>query len=153
MDPVRVLAELSGLVVGRLVGHDEQARSAHADDPFGRALLRLVQEGEPSRDSGWRRMLARSNAGSTTAATVLKRLTRDLLHGISAEPSPDEPHVAREAPDIDNIHPITEALQPTPAFEQANDGRWRPAAPSEDDLLAGYRPRTPHLGSRYPTSD
>jgi hypothetical protein len=152
MDPVRVLAELSGLVVGRLVGHDEQARRTHDDDPFGRALLRLVEEGEPSPESGWRRLLAQG-AGSANATTVLKRLTRDLLHGISAEPTPDEPQIAREAPDIDNIHSITEALQPTPAFEQANDGRWRPAAPSEEDLLAGYRPRTPHLGSRYSTTE
>src|SRR5438552_10068856 len=152
MDPVRVLSELSGLVVGRLVDSEAQARPAHADDPFGRALLRLVEEGEPSPESGWRRVLAGSGAGSATAATVLKRLTRDLLHRITAEPSPDEPQIAREAPDIDNIHPITEALQPTPAFEQANDGRWRPAAPSEDDLLAGYKPRTPRLGSRYPTT-
>lgn len=149
MDPVRVLAELSGLVVGRLVDGRERPS---AEDPFGRALIRLVQEGEPPAESGWRRALARTDVGSRKATTVLKRLTRDLLHGVTAEPSPDEPARAAPAERTDKIRPITDALQPTPGFEQTNDGRWRPAAPSEDDPFQGYRPRAPHLGSRYPTS-
>ena len=48
MDPVRVLTELSQLVVGRLVDDDKDR--ARADDPFGRALVRLVQEGEPATE-------------------------------------------------------------------------------------------------------
>ena len=150
MDPVRVLTELSQLVVGRLVDDDKDR--ARADDPFGRALVRLVQEGEPATESGWRRGLAGNAPQSRGAATILKRLTRDLLHGITADPSAEEPAVAAPERGADNVRPITDALQPTPAFEQTNDGRWRPAAPSEDDLLRGYRPRTPRFGSRYPES-
>lgn len=145
---MRVLAELSGLVVGRLVERDDDERT-RGDDPFGRALIRLAQEGEPAAESGWRRALAGTAAGSPKAAVILKRLTRDLLHGISAGPSANEPEAPVEAPD--NVRPITDALRPTPGFERADDGRWRPAAPPEDDPLRGHRPRTPRLGSRYPT--
>ena len=152
MDPVRVLAELSGLVVSRLVDEDDAKERARSDDPFGRALVRLAREGEPAPTSGWRRALEQSTAADPRAATVLKRLTRDLLSGITVErPVEATPEPATEiAPD--NVHPITDALQPTPGFEQSQDGRWRPAAPSEEDLLRGYRPRTPRLGSRYPES-
>ena len=149
MDPLRVLAELSGLVVGRLVDDDDEKERAHSDDPFGRALVRLEQEGAPASASRWRRAFAGGAVAGPRATTVLKRLTRDLLHGITAERREEEPAVAPEtAPD--NVRPITDALQPTPGFEQSQDGRWRPAAPSEEDLLHGYRPRTPRLGSRYP---
>lgn len=148
MDPARVLAELSGLVVGTLVEDDTER--AYAEDPFGRAFMRLLQEGEPAPEAGWRRALAGSGVPSAAAATVLKRLTRDLLHGISAEPSADSPESASAPePASDNVRPITDALQPTPGFEQATDGRWRPSAPAEDDPFRGYRPRSPGLGSRY----
>jgi hypothetical protein len=149
MDPVRVLAELSGLVVGKLV---EDEGPAEAKDPFGRAFLRLMNEGELAPEAGWRRALAESGVGSARATTVLKRLTRDLLHGITQAPSAVERTTEPEQAAVDNVRPITDALQPTPGFELATDGRWRPAAPSEDDLLRGYRPRSPQLGSRYPTT-
>jgi len=148
MDPVRVLAELSGLVVGRLVDDDKER--AYAEDPFGRAFIRVLEEGEPAPESGWRRALAGAEARSEKAATVLKRLTRDLLHGISAAPSADDDASSNAEPAHDNVRPITDALQPTPAFERATDGRWKPSAPAEDDPFRGYRPRSPHLGSRYP---
>jgi hypothetical protein len=49
------------------------------------------------------------------------------------------------------VRSITEALQDVPAFERADDGRWRPSVPSEDDPFRGYR-RLPSFGSRYPNS-
>jgi hypothetical protein len=151
MDPVRVLAELSGLVVGKLV--DDEKQRAYAEDPFGRAFIRLLREGEPAPEAGWRRAFAGADVASANAATVLKRLTRDLLHGITAEPSADEPTTPSTAePAHDNVRPITDALQPTPGFERATDGRWRPSAPAEDDPFRGYRPRSPSLGSRYPST-
>ena len=150
MDPVRVLRELSSLVVGRLVDDDDAKERAHSDDPFGRALVRLVEEGEPAPTSRWRRSLARADVAGPRAGTVLKRLTRDLLHGITAARSDEEPAAPAVESEPENVRPITDAMQPTPGFEQSQDGRWRPAAPSEEDLLRGYRPRTPRLGSRYP---
>ncbi len=151
MDPVRVLAELSGLVVSKLV--DDEKDRAYAKDPFGRALIRYLQEGEPAPEAGWRRALTGVDAQSHRAASVLKRLTRDLLSGITAPPSADaSASETTTEPVPDNVRPITDALQPTPGFELATDGRWRPSAPAEDDPLRGYRPRSPSLGSRYPSS-
>ncbi len=146
MDPVRVLADLSGLVVEKLVGDDDRAN----DDPFGRAVRRYQQEGAPAPAAAWRRALSTAGVRSERAATVLKRLTRDLLTGISASheraPNVDE---AAEAPP-ENVRSIADATAQVPGFELASDGRWKPAAPSEEDLLRGSRARGPRLGSRYP---
>ena len=137
MDPVRVLAELSGLVVGRLVDEDDEKERARSDDPFGRALVRLRSEGGPPPTSRWRRSLAQADVAGPRAGTVLKRLTRDLLNGITAERSVERQAFAPAETEPANVRPITDAMQPTPGFEQSQDGRWRPAAPSEEDLLRG----------------
>ena len=145
MDPVRVLSELSELVVRKLT--DDDGDRAYAD-PFGRAAMRVLQGREPVVEPGWRRTLAGIDVRGHHAAMVLRRLTRDLLHGITAEPARVEDAPASPLPD--NVRPITDALQPAPGFERTTDGKWKPAAPAEEDLLRGHGPRTPRLGSRYP---
>ena len=146
VDPVRVLSELSELVVRKLTDGDEDPAYA---DPFGRAAMRVLEGKEPVVESGWRRTMSGIDARGHRAAIVLKRLTRELLHGITAEPVAETE--APPTPLPENVRPITDALQPAPGFERATDGRWKPSAPAEEDLLRGHGPRTPRLGSRYPS--
>jgi hypothetical protein len=144
MDPVRVLADLSNLVVGRILDRDDDRT---AGDPFGRAYLQYRDRGAPATTTGWRHALSSAAAGSDRAASVLKRLTRDLLAGISATHEPEAPSTEPEAEvPPENVRPITDAQ--VPAFELASDGTWKPsAAPTED---AGARARGVRRGSRYP---
>jgi hypothetical protein len=148
-DHVRVLSDLSGLVVGALLDDVEEGRE---DDAFADALRRYRDEGAPDLTASWRRVIPSSVSGDRTAE-VLRHLTRDLLKGVSTPPDRPtrETAAAVDAPPP-NVRPIADARE-IPALELASDGTWRPSGSSisaQGELDASARRRSiPSLRSRY----
>lgn len=148
-DQVRVLSDLSGLVVGALVDDTDHTKEG---DPFTDALRRYREEGAPSIYL-WRSVAAGiSNEAHT--AEVLRHLTRDLLKRVSMPEESDDAEgdtVAEAAPQ--NVRPI-DAPHDVPALELASDGTWKPSGSSlasQEEVDANtLRRSVPSVRSRYP---
>lgn len=146
---MRVLSDLSGQVVDAVIDPQSGSRS----DPFSDALRRYEDTGAPAGGS-WRDALTKR---TPLAAGVLRRLTRDLLHGVRAPHEPDAPadESERDAAMPENVRPIERsALRDLPALEQTADGSWRPsgsgvAADEEVDTKTLQR-SVERARSRYP---
>lgn len=150
-DHVRVLSDLSGLVVSALL---DDADHGPEDDAFTDALRRYREEGAPDVGASWRTAISPDPIGAR-AAEVLRRLTRDLLKDVSAADGRADAAAAEapsEAPPP-NVRPIADARD-APALELASDGTWRPSGSTlsaQEDLDANARRRSvPTLRSRYP---
>ena len=146
---MRVLSDLSEQVVDAVIDPEGSWRS----DAFSDALRRYEDAGAPAGGS-WRDALAKR---SPLAAGVLRRLTRDLLHGVRVPHEPDPPAGAG-AHDVampENVRPIERGdLRDLPALEQAGDGTWRPSgsgvASSEELDAKTLRRSVDRARSRYP---
>lgn len=149
-DPVRVLSDLSGLVVGALIDDVENGTES---DAFADALRRYREEGAPAFTSSWRSAIPSAHAEGRAAA-VLRHLTRDLLKGVSAlgHGAVAATEAATEAPPP-NVRPIGEARD-VPALELASDGTWKPSGSSlaaqEEIDASALRRSVPSARSRYP---
>lgn len=151
-DHVRVLSDLSGLVVGALVD-DPDARKE--GDAFSDALRRYREEGAP--DIGSWRSVTTGLATEVRTAQVLRHLTRDLLKGLSIAAglasADTDTEVAAESPP-QNVRPITAEARDVPALELASDGTWKPSGSSlaaQDEVDARtLRRNVPSARSRYP---
>jgi hypothetical protein len=151
-DHVRVLSDLSGLVVGALI---DDVESGPESDAFTDALRRYREEGAPDLAMSWR---AATPAPRVTwrEAEVLRHLTRDLLKGVSMPETStgdaSEPE-ERDSPPA-NVRPIESATLDVPALELASDGTWKPsgsALQSQEDVDASaLRRSVPSIRSRYP---
>jgi hypothetical protein len=150
-DQVRVLSDLSGLVVGALIDDVENGMEG---DAFADALRRYREEGAPELSASWRSAIPSAHAEGR-AAEVLRHLTRDLLKDVSMT------HVRGDTADTDaateapppNVRPIGEARD-VPALELASDGTWKPSGSSlaaQEELDASaLRRSVPSARSRYP---
>ncbi|MBI2325156.1 MAG: hypothetical protein HYY42_04525 [Chloroflexi bacterium] len=149
-DQVRVLADLSGLVVGALI---DDAENGTEGDAFADALRRYREEGARDLSASWRGAIPSARSESH-AAEVLRHLTRDLLRGVSAEHRGDTAttDAATEAPPP-NVRSIGEARE-VPALELASDGTWKPSgstlASQEEGDASTLRRNVPSARSRYP---
>ena len=118
-----------------------------ADAPFTDALRRYRESG-PTGLVRWRDASA---TGGAREATVLRRLTRDLLRDLSRDEPASGGDLAAESTPA-NVLPIGAARE-VPALELADDGTWRPsgaALASADATDASALRSVPLLRSRYP---
>ncbi len=150
-DQVRVLSDLSGLVVGALIDDVENGTEG---DAFADALRRYREEGAPELSVSWRNVVPSARA-EDRAAAVLRHLTRDLLTDVSMTHDPGDAaamDAATEAPPP-NVRPIGEARD-VPALELASDGTWKPSGSSlaaqEEIDASALRRSVPSARSRYP---
>lgn len=150
-DQVRVLSDLSGLVVGAVIDDVEDASDA---DAFTDALRRYHEDGAPTVPTSWRS--APSAVSGARAAQVLRHLTRDLLKGVSTADREEiaTSDVPGEAPPA-NVRPIeAAAARDVPALELASDGTWKPSGSylsSKEEIDANtLRRNVPSARSRYP---